>query len=232
MAADRLTRGRRAAAIAAILLAAACDSPSVPTETWAYDPTQLSGGSVFHWEIGRTIAIWTDATSQPAGYDIAAAVRQGAAMWDDTPFYGEFAFRFVDDPHDADVIVRYRQAPRVVDDEDCDAPVATSGRTIFCPEEPEAPVLPLLSDGGGHVKVDIVLDPLYLPDAILAQRGVTRQQAFPILAAHELGHALGIGGHSPNPDDVMNSIPTARRVSADDAMTLRWVLRQAADILL
>jgi len=67
-------------------------------------------------------------------------------------------------------------------------------------------------------------------DALLATHGLTRERHFVQLAAHELGHVLGIGGHSPDDEDIMYALALAGRVSAGDAATLRWVLRQEADI--
>ena len=241
MAADRRdARGMRlTSALLATLAVAACESPSVPTETFAYDPRRLTGGLVYHWPAGRTIAIWVDTTAQGqvnAGadpgeaFDIEQAVREGAAFWDGASHYGEFDFRFTGDPADADVVVRYRQAPRVVDDAACDAPGSGAGETIFCADELVAPVLPLLDGGGGRVKIDVLLDPLWVSDALLATHGLTRERHFVQLAAHELGHVLGIGGHSPDDEDIMYALALAGRVSAGDAATLRWVLRQEADI--
>ena len=243
MAADRIgaRRARLTSAAVALLAAAACESPSVPEETFAYDPRQLTGGLVYHWPAGRTISIWVDTTAEGAvnaaadpgeSFDLVQAVREGAGFWDGASHYGEFDFRFTDDRTDADVVVRYRQAPRVVDDVDCDVG-SGAGETIFC--LPEAgtviPVLPLLEGGGGRVKVDVVLDPLWVSDALLAQHGLTRERHFVQLAAHELGHVLGIGGHSPDAGDIMHALSIAARVSPGDAATLRWVLREEADLV-
>ena len=234
MAGDRTPR-RLARRIAVALVAtglAACDAPLVPAEEPGYDATSLSGGRVFRWDLGKTIAIYVDPASQPAGYDIRATVRAGAALWDDVAHYGEYEFAFVDDPEAADVVVRYRQAPAVVDWLGCNPPGSGAGETIFCVEEPEAPVLPLVDGGGGHVKIEVLLDPLWGSDDVLAQRGLTRQQHFQRSAAHELGHVLGIGGHASSETDLMHGLALAPAVSERDAATLRWVLRQRADIRL
>ncbi len=218
-----------AAALAGL---AGCDAPRATRPPFDYDPTQLTGSVLYRWPTGRTIAIFVDTTAQAAGFDIAAAARTGAALWNGVSYYREFAFSFVADPRAADVIVHYRDAPRIVDVMTCEPPGSGSGKTVLCPNPPRADVLPLLSGGGGHVKVDVYVDPLQTADAVLQAAGLTRTQAFPILIAHELGHVLGIGGHSSDPSDIMNAIPTARRPSARDEATLRYVLGHRADVLL
>jgi hypothetical protein len=232
MAADRSRVARRIALVLAAAGIAACDAPLVPGEEPGYDATSLTGGLVFRWDLGKTIAVYVDTTSQPSGYDLRATVREGAAFWDDVARYGEYAFAFVDEPQAADVIVRYRQAPAVVDWLGCNPPGSGAGETIFCVEEPEAPVLPLLDGGGGRVKIEVLLDPLWVSEEFLAQRMLTRQQHFQRSAAHELGHVLGIGGHASSEMDLMHGLALAPEVSDRDAATLRWVLRQEADIRL
>jgi hypothetical protein len=114
----------------------------------------------------------------------------------------------------------------------CEPPGSGGGKTVFCATSPTADVLPLLAGGGGHVKVDVYVDPMRISDAVLAGAGLTRADAFPILIAHELGHVLGIGSHSPDATDLMFGLPTVRRPSARDEATLRFVLAQQPDILL
>src|SRR5215208_6389252 len=125
------------AALAAVAGLAACDAPTADERPPGYDPTQLTGGLVYRWPLGRTVAIYADPT----------------AAWESVVFYREFELRLVDDPRAADVIVHHRQAPRLVDVMDCEPPGVGGGKTVFCNEEPEAPVLPLLDGGGGRVKV-------------------------------------------------------------------------------
>lgn len=230
MAADRRLPSALAAAFAVAL--AGCEAPSTPPPSAVYDPTASTGGLVYHWTPGRTIAIYVDETAQPAGFDIRATVQRATALWADVALFGEYAFRLTSDPRDADVVVHYEDAPRIVDVMDCEPPGSGDGLTVFCPDEPEAAVLPLLGGGGGRVKVDVYIDPLGVEQAILDLAGMTAQEYFVVLTAHELGHVLGIGAHSPEERDLMRGVPLVRAPSAADAATLRWVIGQEADIRL
>ena len=230
MAADRARA--RLAAVAAAALLAACDAPTTAAPETKYDPTQGTFGLVYHWTPGRTIAVYVDETAQPAGLDIRRALAQAVAVWEEAALFDEYSFRFTSDARDADVVVHYEDAPRIVDVMDCEPPGSGDGLTVFCGDVPEAAVLPLLDGGGGRVKVDVYLDPDGVEDAILAQAGLTRQEYFAVLAAHELGHVLGLGAHSPFDEDIMRSVPLVRRPSPGDAETLRWVLGRRPDIRL
>ncbi len=49
----------------------------------------------------------------------------------------------------------------------------------------------------------------------------TRQQQVQRFALHELGHAIGLWGHSTNPDDIMYTRPIASHLSERDIRTVR-----------
>jgi predicted Zn-dependent protease len=94
--------------------------------------------------------------------------------------------------------------------------------TSFCASESldSLLVLPLVTGGPGHVKIAITID---------GSRASSATQ-FAGLVAHELGHAIGLGGHSPNAGDVMSGVPTVAAPSAEDARVIRWLLRQPIDL--
>lgn len=50
-------------------------------------------------------------------------------------------------------------------------------------------------------------------------------------AAHEMGHVLGIDGHSPNPLDLMSVYYGSGQISANDAVTIRYIYRLNPDLL-
>ena len=133
---------------------------------------------------------------------------------------------------DADVIVRFRFAPPLVDLRGCEPPGGGAGRTAFCADSNPAPVLPLLSTGGGQVKMDVYVDPEGRSAEQLAPFGLTPQTYFQALVTHELGHVLGIGGHSDDVRDVMNTFPRVTAPSDRDERTVRWVWLQPAGLLL
>ena len=218
-----VVRHRWLAPLGLALGIASCDAPTVPEETFAYDP-RLPGGLVLHWPGGATISVFADPTGWPASIDYRAAIREAFAQWDDVAYYRDYSLRLVDDPARADVIVHHYEAPLLVDVSECLYPGGgASGMTFSCPSESldSLQVLPLLAGGPGRVKMDVRVG----APAIVTQEG------FQPYVTHEIGHVLGIGAHSGNPADLLYvgnlaaSAPTER-----DARTLRWVLRQPVDV--
>ena len=233
MGVERMRRSVGRLGVLALAVLGACDAPTVPRTQHGYadEPNELSLGFYYRWERGKTIALYVDPTGVPQGFDLASAAREAADRWYGQTFYDEYRFAFVDDPVDADVIIHYKFAPRLVDVGDCDAGNAVA-ETTFCVDAPRAPVLPLLDGRGGRVKVDVNVDPLGPSEFTLAQAGQTRAEYLVTLLTHELGHVLGIGSHRGDNSDIMRAIPLVEKPSRDDARTLRYILRQDADILL
>jgi predicted Zn-dependent protease len=200
-----------------------CDAPTIPEETFAYDP-RLPGGFVYHWPTGSTISIFVDPEAWPTDVDPGATVLEAFRQWEEVSFYRDFNLRLVSNAAEADVIVHHEGAPFLVDVSECAYPDASaSGVTFFCPSESldSLQVLPLLAGGPGRVKMDVRI----------SSPRLSTQQTFQNYVSHEIGHVLGIGAHSNDPADLMYvgsltvSAPTER-----DARTLRWVLRQPVDV--
>ena len=200
----------------------ACASPTVDGVAPDYDPTVLTGGVLYHWPVGREIAVLV----LPAGEapDLPASTRVAATRWRSALAYRELTFRIVDRIDEADIIVRDRAVPSPVDAADCGDvhPTGSPGSTVFCRSGSIAAVLPLVAGPPGRAKVLVTIDvaPLAGSGDLLA------------VTMHELGHAIGIGGHSPNADDVMFAAPTVTRPSRADARTLRYVLHRRPTLTL
>jgi predicted Zn-dependent protease len=206
-----------------LLITAACSEPAAPrVDPPAYDPTQLSG-VLYRWPNGRTVAIYIDPTAVPAGTALAGATSAAMVAWKHALGGNQFAFRLATSAADADVIVHVSGTPRLVGLAGCaEPPTFAGGVTFFCPASDSALTLPLASGANGRVKVDISINPA----------ATSAANPLGALVAHELGHAVGIGGHSPQALDVMFGSPAVSTPSARDITTLRWVVRQKIELRL
>lgn len=202
-------------------IALGCVEPTRATEGPGYDPA-LFGGDIYHWPLARTIRVYVDDDA------LVAPTREALAAWQRVLYYREHTFDLTRDPRIADIVLRSVNVPRRVDLVGCEPPPeGSAGVTFICraglapPAQDTALTFPLLANGPGRVKVEITVDPAQAPaGGVLA------------LVAHELGHALGIGTHSDDEDDLMFAAPTVTRPSARDAATLRWLLRVRPDLRL
>ena len=215
---------RCSAALALLALAACTDAAAPRVDPPAYDPTQLSGGILYRWPTGTTIAVYVDPTGVGGGVDLAGAAASGMVAWKTALGGNQFAFRTAASPGDADVIVHVSTAPRLVWLAGCANPPAIAGGvTFFCPARDSALTLPLVAGPGvGRVKVDVAINPA-------ATNATNTLRA---LVTHELGHVVGIGGHSTDVLDVMHAQPSVEVPSQRDITTLRWVVRQAVGLRL
>lgn len=205
----------------------ACEEPTLPAIGPAYDPA-LPSGEIYRWPLGRTVRVWVDTAASPGATDLRAAATRAIEGWQRELYYRDLDLGIADAITQADIVVRVAQAPRRVGTAGC-APggAGAAGVTFFCraglaaPAQDTALTLPLLANGPGRVKVEIAVDPSQTPAGGLV-----------VLVAHELGHALGIGRHSGNAMDLMHASPGVARPSPRDGETLRWVLRNRADLRL
>jgi len=207
---------------AAALMAVACDSPTVVRPEFAYDPTSLTGGLLYRWTTGARVRVFVEPMAA-AGVDLAAAVQRATIAWNAVPQAREFTLEVVANRDAADVIVYDRSLPQPVVTGSCPFnPSGAAGYTYFCPLNGRAerlrPVGSTVLTTAIVIRVDITT--------------TAAQAALDALVAHELGHAVGIGGHSPETSDVMYTRPSVRLPSDRDRATLRNLLGRAADITL
>ena len=206
-------------AVATALVLAACESPAEPNIIRGYDFTlPVSGDIVYRWPEGSTVRLYADPSGDPERAALLEeAVDYAIGDWSDALGDASVSLVRVEELRAADVVVRWSDVPPPVQADHCAPRVSGSAATTFCPN----------ADLTG-------LERFPLPDAtdpdessvrmlvtVLAEEAVglgrVRQ-----LVAHELGHVLGIGRHSPDPNDLMWDGPLGTdRPSAADRATIR-----------
>lgn len=224
-----LTRTTLTRAMAACMLAAgvvSCDAPSSTRPDFAYDPTTLSRGQLYRWASGRQISVWAEVGTGLSTVDLGAAVRQAITTWNAVPQFAEFKLSMASSIKDADIVVYDRATAVPVSAGSCAFdPQGSAGYTYFCPagaSPTTAQKLALIAGGASHISVLIRVD-----------RGrVTDQSGYVALVTHEFGHAVGIGGHSDTPSDVMFGLPTVATPTTRDRSTLQSLLGKRPDITL
>lgn len=217
----RLRRSAPGVLAVAALLALACAEPTAPGEAPGYDPTVLTAGRIYHWPLGADLAVYVAPDGDDAG-TLGAALGRAATAWTATLRYRELRLHTVPSPADADVVLGYAGASFPVALDGCGGIGIPAAFTLLCPSGDSAATLPLREGAVGRVKIAIVVD----------GGVVTSRAQLDAVVTHELGHALGIGGHSDAPDDVMYTDPRVARPSARDAATLRYVLHRPATLRL
>jgi predicted Zn-dependent protease len=218
-----MRRGIRLVAAAPCLLIG-CDAPTLARPGAAYDPTSLSNGQLYRWASGRTIRVWVVPPAAGTPVDLTGAVAQAIVRWNDLPLFREFRLVRAESSGEAEVLVADRGAPLPVQPAaGCPFdPRGAPGHTYFCPAGGTAARLALASGAASRVSVVISLQ----------LSGVSSQATLQALVSHEIGHALGIGGHSPMATDVMFATPTVTEPSGRDAQTLQFVLGERPRVLL
>ena len=220
--AKRLTKRLTKRLVLATLIAAACDHPTVVRPDFAYDPTQLTGGQLYRWSTGARVRVFVEPMAA-GSLELAGAVQRAVVAWNAVPQEREFTLDVVTNRDLADVIVYDRSIPQPVVSGSCPfSPSGAAGYTYFCPLNGRAERLRPLASTGLTTAIVIRVD----------MTTTATQAALDALVAHEVGHAVGIGGHSPQTTDVMYTRPTVRTPTDRDRNTLRNVLGRAADITL
>lgn len=216
-----MSRRATGLALAAVLVgvsgfAAACADISAPTRSAAYEWRLFVGGEpiTFHWPESRLpVLIWAEDE-----FDMPALVAAGAEQWHDAFLYNEFRYALTDDSTEADVIVRASAPPaglRLIRLGSMLAPECQGATDLDIP--PENPTVL-------NLPIRAYVYPRLAPDT----PGFDACMA--LTTTHELGHALGIFQHSPDPADIMFSNPVVAVPSQADRATAEVVYHVPATV--
>jgi hypothetical protein len=186
----------------AILLVAAivlgCSDIAAPRRNDLYEwriftPSTTGGIDTlsFHWDPALLpVRVWVENTA-----DLPQHMSRAVDIWESVFLYGEFRAEVVSDSNTADVIVLGSQAPAL-----------RSGRSrltsMLAPECSGATDLDVPPD---NRQLLLPIRIFITPGPIPADPGLASCLA--LTSIHELGHALGIFEHSPNPTDIMFNDP-------------------------
>jgi hypothetical protein len=196
---------------------AACEGAVAPQRQAAYDFDLSGTGIVFHWTPERLPVRYWVAPDAGVVRDFTGA---GIRRWTDQFLYGEFRGVLVEDSARADVLIRVTPASPPAGPPTDDPPVvgACAGVTS---NDTNAPAHPLTLIGPFRVVVS--WDAGY-PDADVVN-------CLERVTAHEIGHTIGLFGHSPNEFDLMNGAPVVASPSLADRATVEVLYRTAASLL-
>ncbi|HEX6105071.1 MAG TPA: hypothetical protein VFZ26_05765 [Gemmatimonadales bacterium] len=157
----------------------------------------------FHWpRAALPVRVWVEETG-----NLPQLMQRAIDTWESVYLYREFQAELVGDSAGADVIVRGAPAPAKVQLGVTRLPSALAPQ---CSGATDLDVSPDLTEL--RLPVRIFIDPVSgdLP-------GLDR--CLGLTTIHEMGHALGIFAHSPNPTDLMYTDPNVEQPSARDRET-------------
>jgi hypothetical protein len=199
-----------------LLLLAGCDAPTAARPEAAYSPTSLTGGVLYRWPNGSTLRVWVE---PDADGELASATQKAMARWNALSAFDEFRLERASTLAEANVVVYDRSVANPMGTGDCLFDPRGSGYTYFCLTEGDGGVaMRLPTSSGGTTNVSVVIS---------VDRGRLETLAlYDAVVAHELGHALGIGGHSPDAGDLMFGAPVVSVPTRRDEQTLLYVLGQ------
>ncbi|MCP9772946.1 matrixin family metalloprotease [Synechococcus sp. Tobar12-5m-g] len=180
---------------------------TLPAEAPSGDYRQVLEPSAAGWPVLPQWCVWVEPVSlegPAARFQLLwlQAVEAALGQWQD-----HLPLKRVEDPQRAQVLVRRQRPPRL--QQAAGQARASHGRASLSLQDTER-----LGVWRLEPRVEVLISP------------EQRRAAIEATALHELGHAFGLWGHSPDPADVMAAVPGAEpvlRLSPRDLATLRWL---------
>ncbi len=198
---------------AAALGALACGDIASPERTdlyeWRLFVPGAGGGTdtlSFFWNQSRLpVRIWAEDAAGLPGF-----AERAIGVWESGFLYREFRGEMVSDSSTADVLIFANSAP--------DLRLGVHRLHSMAPECSGATDLEVSDDRTQLlVPIRIFIDP------VLPEDEPATQTCLALTTIHELGHALGIFQHSPNPDDIMFADPRVEAPSVMDRGTIEAI---------
>lgn len=197
---------------------AGCDGPVIPPDSAGdiYDfRLATTPPQVLRWPAGTRVRVYADDLEGAREGLLSGSLATGMNVWNRHALYGEYELVSALSAADADVLLRWSDAPSPVDMSEC-PPVVSIAVTTFCLSDADPTrlaVFPLTAfAGAGSVRFVITILGTQAGNAETVER----------LVIHELGHALGIARHSLNPQDLMaDGIPSRGTLSQRDISTIQ-----------
>jgi hypothetical protein len=212
--------------------ALACQEPTLPARSIGdiYEfRLSADGPHVMRWPTGSTIRVYLNPGADSANAVLMAnAFERAAAIWNSQALFAEYNIVRASSIETSDVVMRWSTDPTPLDVSAC-VPGFSAGVTTFCfldPDDPTAGLLPFPP----LPPADPDYDGVKMVVSILSSQAPIPGRA-DALITHELGHVLGIGRHSPFPEDLMTAgTPPRATLSRRDANTIRLLYHTAPEI--
>jgi predicted Zn-dependent protease len=195
---------------AAAVAALACGDIASPQRTELYDwrlfaPAEGGGTDTlsFFWDQSRLpVRIWAENVAGLPGF-----AQRAIGVWESGFLYREFRGLLVDDSTTADVLIFGNSAPNLV--------LGVRRLHGMAPQCSGATDLDVSDDHTElRLPIRVFIDPVLPPEE------PATQTCLALTTVHELGHALGIFAHSPDPDDIMFADPRVEAPSTRDRGTI------------
>ncbi len=200
----RLVSGAAAALFA--VTAAACSEIAAPSRADFYEWRLVVGSDTlsYHWVQGLLpVKIWVEDQ-----FDMPSHVTRGILQWESAFLYNEYAAEVVADSGTADVIVRTIVAP---------PKLARTMARLGSALRPECEGATDIDTVATRFQLQLPIRMYVWPRFDPTQNDLT--ECFQVVAAHELGHTIGLFLHSNTPSDLMHFDPTATVLSRRDLNT-------------